>query len=238
MPTKKIEEAEEVTRCPECNSGHLSFDYERGELICEECGLVLTDQMIDQGPEWRGVDVEQGEKSARTGGPMTLTIHPQKPPTTIRRDEKEYYRKTVPHPDPDPRAKAQVDADETAGLRVPVLFRTQADRRGPVASGRDPERSPGQGIDLGPRAHGRRRGGDLHRLNPVQRAPHATGGRRRRGRDRSDDPKPLQGIDGKARHQSRTVVRAAATARCDAVSIGLRNRRGRRRRRSTSPRFP
>jgi len=50
MPTKKIEEAEEVTRCPECNSGHLSFDYERGELICEECGLVLNDQMIDQVP--------------------------------------------------------------------------------------------------------------------------------------------------------------------------------------------
>src|SRR5438034_228532 len=56
MPTKKIEEAEEVTRCPECNSGHLSFDYERGELICEECGLVLTDQMIDQGPEWRAIE--------------------------------------------------------------------------------------------------------------------------------------------------------------------------------------
>ena len=51
MPTKKIEEAEEVTRCPECNSGHLAHDYERGELICEECGLVLNDQMIDQGPE-------------------------------------------------------------------------------------------------------------------------------------------------------------------------------------------
>ena len=47
MPTKKIEEAEEVTRCPECNSGHLAFDYERGELICAECGLVLNDQMID-----------------------------------------------------------------------------------------------------------------------------------------------------------------------------------------------
>ncbi len=75
MPTKKIEEAEEVTRCPECNSGHLSFDYERGELICEECGLVLTDQMIDQGPEWRAFDVEQGEKRARTGAPMTYTIH-------------------------------------------------------------------------------------------------------------------------------------------------------------------
>src|SRR2546428_569759 len=67
MPTKKIEEAEEVTRCPECNSGHLSFDYERGELICEECGLVLTDQMIDQGPEWRAVDVGDGAKRAGTG---------------------------------------------------------------------------------------------------------------------------------------------------------------------------
>src|SRR5207253_11182762 len=74
MTTKKIEEAEEVTRCPECNSGHLSFDYERGELICEGCGLVLNDQMIDQGPEWRAFDVEQGEKRGRAGAPMTSTI--------------------------------------------------------------------------------------------------------------------------------------------------------------------
>src|SRR2546423_13494027 len=73
MPTKKIEEAEEVTRCPECNSGHLSFDYERGELICEECGLVLNDQMIDQGPEWRGVDGGQSEESARTRAPTAPT---------------------------------------------------------------------------------------------------------------------------------------------------------------------
>src|SRR3989449_2650065 len=96
MPTKKIEEAEEVTRCPECNSGHLSFDYERGELICEECGLVLTDQMIDQGPEWRAVDVEQGEKRARTGAPMTYTIHDKRLSTTIRGEKKGSYRKTIP----------------------------------------------------------------------------------------------------------------------------------------------
>src|SRR5438876_854203 len=41
MPTKKIEEAEEVTRCPECNSGHLSFDYERGELVRMASGMGL-----------------------------------------------------------------------------------------------------------------------------------------------------------------------------------------------------
>jgi len=40
MPSKKVEEAEEVTRCPECGSGHLALNYERGELTCEECGVT------------------------------------------------------------------------------------------------------------------------------------------------------------------------------------------------------
>src|SRR5437870_6102423 len=108
MPTKKIEEAEEVTRCPECNSGHLSFDYERGELICEECGLVLTDQMIDQGPEWRAFDVEQGEKRARTGAPMTYTIHDKGLSTTIGWKNKDTYGKSIPT-----RNRAQLDRKST-----------------------------------------------------------------------------------------------------------------------------
>src|SRR2546429_3884185 len=100
MPTKKIEEAEEVTRCPECNSGHLSFDYERGELICEECGLVLNDQMIDQGPEWRAVDVGQGEKRARTRAPMTHTIHDKSLSTTNGGENKDHHRKSISTPNP------------------------------------------------------------------------------------------------------------------------------------------
>src|SRR2546421_12887644 len=93
MPTKKIEEAEEVTRCPECNSGHLAFDYERGELICEECGLVLNDQMIDQGPEWRAFDGEESEKGARAGGPMNYNNHDKSPSTTSGGKNKEFYGK-------------------------------------------------------------------------------------------------------------------------------------------------
>src|SRR5256886_16772544 len=96
MPTKKIEEAEEVTRCAECNSGHLSSESARGELICEECGLVLTAQMIDQGPEWRAFDVEQGEKRARTGAPMTYTIHDKGLSTTIGWKNKDSYGKSIP----------------------------------------------------------------------------------------------------------------------------------------------
>src|SRR2546425_13119457 len=96
MPTKKIEEAEEVTRCPECNSGHLSFDYERGELICEECGLVLTDQMIDQGPEWRACGVEQGDERDRTGGPVTDTLPDKRRAPQVGRTTKEAYGKRRP----------------------------------------------------------------------------------------------------------------------------------------------
>src|SRR2546426_4270474 len=99
MPTKKIEEAGGVTRCPECNSGHLSFDYERGELICEECGLVLTDQMIDQGPEWRAVDGEQGGKRARTRAPLTDTIPHKGPSAASGWEKKNSYWETDPTPD-------------------------------------------------------------------------------------------------------------------------------------------
>ena len=66
---------EEITQCPQCRSTHLSKDYTRAELVCEECGLVIDDAFIDHGPEWRAFDSDQREKRARVGAPMTYTIH-------------------------------------------------------------------------------------------------------------------------------------------------------------------
>jgi transcription initiation factor TFIIB len=93
---KETGEADEIVRCPECNSAHLVRDYERGELVCEECGLVLDDQFIDQGPEWRAFDAEQGEKRARTGAPMTYTIHDKGLSTEIGWKNKDSYGKSIP----------------------------------------------------------------------------------------------------------------------------------------------
>jgi len=93
---KKVETTVEVTRCPECGSSHITRDYKKGELVCEECGLVLDDQMIDQGPEWRAFDVEQGEKRARTGAPMTYTMHDKGLSTTIGWKNKDSYGKSIP----------------------------------------------------------------------------------------------------------------------------------------------
>ena len=93
---KKVETTVEDTRCPECGSSHITRDYKKGELVCEECGLVLDDQMIDQGPEWRAFDVEQGEKRARTGAPMTYTMHDKGLSTTIGWKNKDSYGKSIP----------------------------------------------------------------------------------------------------------------------------------------------
>ncbi len=42
-----------VDKCPECGSKNLVHDYDTGETVCGDCGLVLYEQMLDKGPEWR-----------------------------------------------------------------------------------------------------------------------------------------------------------------------------------------
>ncbi len=87
---------DEITRCPECGSTHLVRDYERGELVCMDCGLVIDDSYIDQGPEWRAFDSEQMDSRARTGAPMTYTIHDKGLSTEISWKNKDSYGKTIP----------------------------------------------------------------------------------------------------------------------------------------------
>ena len=49
-------ELDEITACPECKSEHLVRDYTRGEMTCSGCGLVIDDNFIDSGPEWRAFE--------------------------------------------------------------------------------------------------------------------------------------------------------------------------------------
>ena len=37
--------------------------------------VVLEDNVIDQGAEWRVFSPEQGDQRARTGAPMTVMLH-------------------------------------------------------------------------------------------------------------------------------------------------------------------
>ncbi|KAA0003764.1 MAG: transcription initiation factor IIB [Thermoplasmata archaeon] len=93
---KKRVEIEEIKKCPECNSTHITQDYKRGELVCNECGLVIDDPYIDQGPEWRAFDSEQREKRARTGAPMNYALHDKGLSTTVGWGNKDSYGKSIP----------------------------------------------------------------------------------------------------------------------------------------------
>ncbi|SFL46904.1 transcription initiation factor TFIIB [Halogranum rubrum] len=66
--------------CPECN-GHVATNAV--ETVCEDCGLVIADQEIDHGPEWRSF--EDGDNRERTGAPLTAARHDRGLSTEIGR---------------------------------------------------------------------------------------------------------------------------------------------------------
>ncbi len=56
--------------CPSCGSTDIIFDTEKGERVCNNCGLIIEENTTDSGPEWRAFDPEQKAARARTGAPV------------------------------------------------------------------------------------------------------------------------------------------------------------------------
>ena len=86
---------EDIVKCDECGSRNLNRDETRGEVVCDDCGLVLEDKVIDQGAEWRVFSPEQGDQRARTGAPMTVMLHDKGLSTDIDWQNKDYSGKTI-----------------------------------------------------------------------------------------------------------------------------------------------
>jgi len=60
-----------IKRCPECNSINLTYDEQKGEVICNDCGLVVEEKMVDTSHELRG-QFDKGEKKGRGGAPLSM----------------------------------------------------------------------------------------------------------------------------------------------------------------------
>ncbi len=60
-----------IKRCPECGSINLVYDEQKGEVICNDCGLVVEEKMVDTGQEMYGKS-ESGEKKGRGGAPLSM----------------------------------------------------------------------------------------------------------------------------------------------------------------------
>jgi transcription initiation factor TFIIB len=56
--------------CPECTSTELVTNYKRAEIVCGKCGLVVKENIIDQGAEWRSFSGDDpSENKSRVGEP-------------------------------------------------------------------------------------------------------------------------------------------------------------------------
>jgi transcription initiation factor TFIIB len=84
------EQSQETTACPECD-GKLVADDEHGETVCSDCGLVIAQDSIDRGPEWRAFDAGEKDEKSRVGAPTTNTMHDKGLSTNIDWRDKDAY---------------------------------------------------------------------------------------------------------------------------------------------------
>ncbi len=85
-----------VDRCVECGSVNIIYDYNIGEAFCGDCGLVIHEQMVDKGPEWRAFTQEEREARSRAGFPTSFAMHDKGLSTTISRLDHDALGKELP----------------------------------------------------------------------------------------------------------------------------------------------
>ncbi len=88
--TEVEEQRNEGQSCPECG-GKLVADSGHGETLCEDCGLVVDEDNVDRGPEWRAFDAKEKNEKSRVGAPTTNTMHDKGLSTNIDWRNKDAY---------------------------------------------------------------------------------------------------------------------------------------------------
>jgi transcription initiation factor TFIIB len=76
--------------CLICKNNHIITDSESGEVICSNCGMIISDrnQEISR-PEWRFYSAEQENDRSRTGIPITLAKADMGLATLIGKDDRD-----------------------------------------------------------------------------------------------------------------------------------------------------
>ncbi|WP_459191376.1 transcription initiation factor IIB [Halosimplex sp. J119] len=87
---QSAEASTEQQVCPECG-GSLVTDDTRGETVCEDCGLVVEEDEIDPGPEWRAFNPSEKDEKSRVGAPTTNMMHDKGLSTNIGWQDEDAY---------------------------------------------------------------------------------------------------------------------------------------------------
>src|ERR687894_2736437 len=78
LKDKKIMTANSIScyLCHNNNYTDIITDPESGEVICSNCGMVITEKYEDTAnPEWRAFTTEEQNERSRTGAPTSLAKH-------------------------------------------------------------------------------------------------------------------------------------------------------------------
>jgi transcription initiation factor TFIIB len=94
VDTRTTDDERESVECPEC-SGNLVRDAEHGETVCADCGLVVEDDAVDRGPEWRAFESDERDSKSRVGAPTTKMMHDKGLSTNIGWQNKDAYGRSL-----------------------------------------------------------------------------------------------------------------------------------------------
>ncbi|WP_436906691.1 transcription initiation factor IIB [Halosimplex marinum] len=92
---EQADEQAEQQQCPECESSALVTSADGGEIVCEDCGLIIDEGNIDRGPEWRAFNHSERQEKSRVGAPTTQTMHDKGLTTQIDWKDKDAYGRSL-----------------------------------------------------------------------------------------------------------------------------------------------
>ncbi|APX97234.1 transcription initiation factor IIB [Natronorubrum daqingense] len=92
---EQTQEAEQRRVCDECSAGTLVKSEDQGELVCDQCGLIVESANIDRGPEWRAFNHSERQNKSRVGAPTTQTMHDKGLTTSIDWKNQDAYGRSL-----------------------------------------------------------------------------------------------------------------------------------------------
>ncbi|MFC7155167.1 transcription initiation factor IIB family protein [Halomarina halobia] len=92
---QQAQEPESGRVCAECETGSLVKSDDQGELVCDQCGLIVEGTNIDRGPEWRAFNHSERQSKSRVGAPTTQTMHDKGLTTQIDWKNKDAYGRSI-----------------------------------------------------------------------------------------------------------------------------------------------
>ncbi|WP_226008220.1 transcription initiation factor IIB [Natrinema salinisoli] len=92
---QQVEETNSEKTCDECGSDALVKSDDQGELVCEDCGLIIEATNIDRGPEWRAFNHSERNNKSRVGAPTTQTMHDKGLTTQIDWKDQDAYGRSL-----------------------------------------------------------------------------------------------------------------------------------------------